>query len=85
MIQNWKAVRNITLSILIVFLLLILTIGLGFALDDAVYPEPVYGLTRWKSFCMTAGFITCISGLPLLVDAALLILSIIKIRRQRNG
>lgn len=83
--KKWKTVRLITVAVLIIFVLLILMIGLGFALDDAVYPEPVYGLTRWKSFCMTAGFITCISGLPLLVDAALLILSIIKIRRQRNG
>lgn len=64
--------------------MMILLIGLGFALDDATYPESVYGLTRWKSFCMVAGFITYISSLPLLADAALLIFSIIKIRRLRN-
>ena len=55
--EKWRLVRNITFTVLIVFILLIFMIGLGFLLDDAEYLEPVYGLSRMRAFCMVAAFV----------------------------
>lgn len=68
------------MTILIVFLLLILMLGLGFLRDDATYPETVYGLTRFEAFGMAAGFIVIIFGIPILISIVLLVISMIKLK-----
>ena len=80
---QWKQNRNVMFTVLIVFILLIFMIGLGFLLDGAEYPEPVYGLSRMRAFCMVTAFVTCIAAIPLLADITLLVISIIKIDRRQ--
>lgn len=82
--EKWIVLRNITITILVVFIFLIVVIGLGFITDTATYPDAAWGLTRLESFEMVAGFILVVSGIPLLIDIILLIVSVIMIKRNKH-
>jgi len=82
--RKWIVVRNITLTILVIFIFLVFAIGLGFITDTATYPDAAWGLTRLESFGMVTGFILIVSGIPLLIDIILLIISVIMIKRGKR-
>lgn len=80
--KKWKIIRNITLLILIIFLLFVLLIGLGIAFDNkGVYPDNITGLTKMGVFRAIMIFVMVFSGIPLVADVILLVISVIKIRK----
>lgn len=80
--KKWKIIRNITLLILIIFLIFILLIGLGIAFDNkGAYPDDITGLTKMGAFRAIMIFVMAFSGIPLVADVILLVLSVIKIHR----
>lgn len=79
-LKKWKLIRRITVAILIGFLLLTLLFALAIAADSGVYPDDIFGLTKWNTFRAGMQFILVLTGIPLSVDIAMLIISTIKIK-----
>ena len=79
--NKWKTVRNITLAVLILFVILIAIIGIGFLTDTGMYPDP-NGLTRLRSFEAVLKIIIAAAGIPMLADLGLLMISLIKIKKK---
>lgn len=80
--KKWKTIRNVTLLILIIFLIVVLALGLGIALDSkGVYPDGITGLTKRGTFRAIMIFVMIFSGIPIVADIMLLVISVIKIHR----
>lgn len=82
---KWKIVRNVTLIILVVFILFVVLLGLAFAFDNGVYPDDILGLTRLRAFKAVMTFVLLFSGIPVLTDILLLIISIMKLRKLKDN
>ena len=84
--KNWKMVRNITLIILIFFLVFIGKIAIEEFLGGNYYCDYM-GITIfywYDRFLFTAGIYFFLGGIPLIIDIIFLILSIIKIKRLKK-
>ena len=82
--KKLKAIRNISFTILILFVLYIGIIGLNILFDDKTYPTAHYGLTRTDEFFLTVFFALVYVGIPLLIDFIVFIVSIIKIHNLKK-
>lgn len=78
--KKWKMIRNITLATLVIFVILILLIGLAFMFDNGTYPDDIFGLTKLKAFYAVISFVLVFTGIPLLINIVLLIVSQLKVK-----
>ncbi len=79
--KKWKIVKIITLSILILFIIYILFIGLKCRFAKVKYPYPALGIEvfNWKdAFLLELNLRLYILGIPMLIDIILLMISIFK-------
>lgn len=83
-LKKWKLVRNITLGILFAFILGVVFLGLGFAMDDGIYPDHFTGLSRLEAFAASASFISIVLAIPLILSTVALIISVMKIHQLRK-
>lgn len=82
--KRLKTIRNISLAILILFVLYIGIIGLNILFDDKTYPIAHYGLTRADEFFLTVFFALVYAGIPLLIDFIVFIISTVKIHKLKK-
>lgn len=84
--KKWKIVKNIALIILIAFM--------AYLVWDAIlctqmeYPHPMLGIDAFvwtDQFMMDLAFIIPIFGIPIVIDIAVLIMSIIKLKKYKNN
>ncbi len=81
--KRWKNTRTTTIVILIIFVLYLLY--KMYLCTKMSYPHDSLGVTMYNwfdQFQLELAFIAYIFGIPMIVDITLLILSIIKIKKQ---
>lgn len=84
--KKWRITRSITIVLLVIFLLYLL-IDAIFCMN-MTYPHPMLGVDalNWvDQFSVDLLFIAIIWGVPLIVDIVLMVVSIIKIKNDRNS
>lgn len=84
-LKKWQVVRNVTLGIIALFLFLTVSLGFMYMFDDGIYPDGIFGLTRFQAFRSTMTFIFVFTCIPLLIDVLIFVFSIFKIKKIKSN
>ena len=85
--KKWKIMRTITIAILIIFIVIVLWNLISAYTVKVTYPYPALGIevNNWfDRFCIIMGIILYFLGIPMVVDIVLIIVSIIKLKRNKQ-
>lgn len=81
--KKWKIIRIITIAIIILFIAYVIIDAI--VCMNMVYPHPMLGIDAYNwldQFKVDLAFMMIIWGIPLLIDIALLIVSVLKIKKN---
>ncbi len=81
--NKWRIARNITFSVLIIFILVFVRIGISFIFDNGIYPDDHYGITKIEAYGLLCYIFLIFSAIPMLVDIIILIVSVVKLRKLK--
>ena len=84
--KKWKITLYITSILIIIFLIFVFTNAILCYTAKVSYPYPALGFDvhNWfEQFYINLSFILYIAGLPIIIDITFLIISIIKIKKQK--
>lgn len=85
--KKWKIIRTITIAILIIFIVIVLWNLISAYTAKVTYPYPALGIdvNNWfDRFCINMGIILYILGIPMVVDIVLIIVSLLKLKRNKQ-
>lgn len=83
--KKWKVIRNITVSLLVLFAIYLIMDAI--TCINMEYPHPMLGLdaNNWiDQFRTDLIFILYLFGIPLIIDIVLLVISIVKLRNKNE-
>lgn len=85
--KKLEIIRTMTIAILIIFIVIVLWNLITAYTAKVTYPYPALGIdvNNWfDRFCINIGFILYILKIPMVVDIVLIIVSIIKLKRNKQ-
>lgn len=82
---RWKVIRNITISLLVLFVIyLIIDVTCCINME---YPHPMLGIDAYNwmdQFRTDLIFTLYLFGIPLIIDIVLLVISIVKLKNKKK-
>ncbi len=85
--KKWKIIKIITTSILIIFIIYLISLGIYYRFANIKYPYPALGIDihNWfEAYQLEVGIILYILGIPLLINIVLLTISIMKTKEKKK-